>query len=160
MSLAVSIAAAVFTVLAFTPQENLEEAAIVRFPDGTEIACRIVDDPFERHTGLSEHECLPPERGMLFVYPQPRLLSFWMPPSMKFNVDMIFLDADRRVVLIEHDTPPCPDPKGWECPSYGPGDTPCLYVVELLGGTAEKIGLKEADILEIILPEGYSQPIH
>jgi uncharacterized membrane protein (UPF0127 family) len=136
-----------------------EESAVVRLPDGAEFTCEIADTHSEQVIGLSRHEALPEGRGMLFVYPRDSYLSFWMPPQMKFNLDIIFLDSERRIIHIAADVPPCPDPKGWDCPSYGPGGRRGRYVVELTAGTASRHGLQEGDVLELIFPAGYKPPV-
>ncbi|HUX08536.1 MAG TPA: DUF192 domain-containing protein [Acidobacteriota bacterium] len=135
-----------------------EEVAMVRLPDGSEFTCEIADTDREHATGLSRHESLAPDRGMLFVYPFDSGLSFWMPPTMKFNLDILFLDSERRIIHIAADVPPCPDPDGWDCPSYGPGDKPGRYVVELAARTAGDHGLKVGDVLEFVFPPGYKPP--
>ena len=38
----------------------------------------IADDPAEQTRGLMERTALGEDRGMLFVYPDERVLSFWM----------------------------------------------------------------------------------
>ena len=135
-----------------------DDTAKVVFPDGTVFICVIADTPYERATGLSRHETLAPESGMLFVYPQPRLVSFWMPPRMKFNLDLIFLDSNCRVIHVDHDAPPCPDSSGWNCPSYGPENTPSSFVVEVIGGTARNLGIQVGDVIRVIPPDGYQKP--
>ncbi len=135
-----------------------EDPAIVRLPDGSEFLCEIADTDIEHVTGLSQYESLAPDRGMLFVYRFDSGLSFWMPPAMKFNLDILFLDSERRIIHIAADVPPCKNPNGWDCPSYGPGDKPGRYVVELAARTAETHGLKLGDTLEFIFPPGYKLP--
>ncbi len=38
----------------------------------------IADDPYERSRGLMYRSHLPEDRGMLFIFPYPQRLSFWM----------------------------------------------------------------------------------
>ncbi len=38
----------------------------------------VADDPYERSLGLMYRRELPEDRGMLFVFPYPQRLSFWM----------------------------------------------------------------------------------
>jgi len=143
--------------LAWLPAAQEPEAVVV-FPDGSEVACEIADTPLARAIGLSQHTSLEADRGMLFVYGRDQWLSFWMPPSMRFNLDMIFLDGEMRVIHVARDVPPCEDASGWDCPSYGPARLPGRYVVEVVSGTVERIGLVEGDRLEIRFPPSYSPP--
>jgi uncharacterized membrane protein (UPF0127 family) len=150
----------ILLALAFTTisAQESDELARVVFPNGESVICEIADTPQAHSIGLSRHASLATDRGMLFVYPAEQRLSFWMPPEMKFNLDLIFLDKDRRVIHMIHNAPPCPDPTGFDCPSYGPGSKPGLYVVEIVTGKAKKLGLKLGDQLEILFPKGYRFP--
>ena len=47
----------------------------------------VADDAGERARGLQHRESLPEDRGMLFVYPAPKPLSFWM----EFNISPVKL---------------------------------------------------------------------
>ena len=143
--------------LAWQPAAQEAEAVVV-FPNGTEITCEIADTPMARAIGLSRHISLEADRGMLFVYGHDQWLSFWMPPTMRFNLDMIFLDGEMRIIHVVRDAPPCEDASGWECPSYGPVQSQGRYVVEVVSGTAERIGLEEGTRLEIRFPPSYTPP--
>jgi uncharacterized membrane protein (UPF0127 family) len=56
------------------------------------------------------------------------------------------MDAQRRVVEISANTPACLD-RPENCRSYG-GTKPSLYVLELAGGQAAKLGIVEGVTLE------------
>ncbi len=72
---------------------------------------------------------LPPDRGMLFLFPDDAQRPFWM-KNCFISLDMIWLDANNVVVDITHDAPPCTqDP----CPNYMP-NRPARNVLEVLGG--------------------------
>jgi uncharacterized membrane protein (UPF0127 family) len=58
-------------------------------------------------------------------------------------LDMIWIDAHRRIVHIAHDVPPC---KVDDCPSYPPHAV-ARYVLEVAGGVAAAHGLKDGDVL-------------
>jgi len=55
-------------------------------------------------------------------------------------LDIVWLDADRKVVEIIQNVPPCTTAAS-QCPTYG-GKRPSLYVLELAGGTAQRYGLR------------------
>lgn len=61
---------------------------------------------FEAHTaeeqsiGLSHLSELPDGHGMLFVYPNVASRTFWMPDTMKFPIDIMFIDNDATVSRI------------------------------------------------------------
>lgn len=134
-----------------------DERAIVALPDGSEVVCQLADSPQKRAIGLSRHTELPEGTGMLFVYPEPRETSFWMPPEMRFSLDIVFMDAEYRVVHIAADAPPCPDPKGWDCPGYSP-DQPVSWVLEIPAGSATRHRIAVGETLTVRLPAGYRMP--
>lgn len=152
------ISALVYLGVVWLSLMPVEDTAIVRLPDGSSITCEIADTPRERSVGLSRHQSLEPGSGMLFAYPEDRHLSFWMPHAMKFNLDIIFIDANCEVISISSDVPPCPDPQGFDCPNYSPQGSPARYVLEIIGGAAVSSGIKPGTKLEITFPENYKRP--
>jgi uncharacterized membrane protein (UPF0127 family) len=84
----------------------------------------------EQARGLSIKESLEPNEGMLFPYEAPRTLSFWM-KAMKFPIDILWLDADKKVVHIEENLQPCSPLL--PCLSYTP-DVQAQYVLETVAG--------------------------
>ena len=52
-----------------------------------------------RMKGLSGREA-PPEGGMLFIFPEPRKVSFWM-RDVPFDLDVAFIDETGRIFQIE-----------------------------------------------------------
>lgn len=92
--------------------------------------------------GLMFRPSLDDDRGMLFEFPRPRRVQFWM-RNVLIPLDMVFLrDSEVQAIVT---APPCDrDP----CPTYGP-DTPVDAVIELRGGRAEEIGLVAGDRIEI-----------
>lgn len=100
-----------------------------------------------RAKGLMFREKLLADQGMLFVFEADGYHSFWMKNTL-IPLDLLWLDAARRVVHIEADVPPCcEDP----CPTYGP-KIPARYVLELKAGSAAALGVKLYDRLDFVLP--------
>jgi uncharacterized membrane protein (UPF0127 family) len=114
----------------------------VVFPDKTVVTVEIADTPALQTRGLMFREHLGANEGMVFVFDEPGEHPFWMKNTL-IPLDMIWLDADRRVLSIAHSVPPCrADP----CPTY-PHAGQAQYVVEVVGGFARRHGLKEGDRL-------------
>jgi len=86
---------------------------------------------------------LPADRGMLFPFNPPLQVGFWM-KNVRIPLDMIFM-ARGEVKWIARNVPPC---KADPCPTYGPS-MPIDQVIELRGGRAAELGLKEGDRIEI-----------
>ncbi len=91
-----------------------------------------------RQQGLSGRKSMPANHGMLFVFQTPDKYCFWM-KDMKFPLDMIWLDANKRVVNIQKDATPDTYPESF-CPRV-----PTQYVIELNRGVVAETGLKEGD---------------
>ncbi len=108
----------------------------------------IVQDSESRTKGLMFRESMPPDRGMLFVFPRSAVYPFWMKNTL-LPLDMIWMDYSRRIVHIESDVPPC---KEDPCPQYSPHDK-ALYVLELNAGEAAKLGLKSGQFAEFRLAD-------
>jgi uncharacterized membrane protein (UPF0127 family) len=119
----------------------------VFLPDGTAITAELAATPAERELGLMFRDRLDQDQGMLFVFDREELNSFWM-LNMKFPIDIIWLNAEKRIVHIEAQVPPCPREP---CPSY-PTPAPALYVLELQSGAAAEHDLKLYERLEFVLP--------
>ncbi len=111
---------------------------------GTSYSIEIAEDDAARERGLMGRESMPADHGMLFVFQDDAPRAFWM-KNCKFPQDMLFFDADRRLISVQHDVPACTaDP----CPAYSSG-APARYVLELNAGQARKIGVSPGDELQI-----------
>lgn len=95
----------------------------------------VADDPQERARGLMNRETLAQSSGMLFVYPEPQRLSFWMRNTL-IELDMIFADAQGVVRHIHHRAQPLD-----ETPIVG--GTDLTHVLEINGGLARRLGITE-----------------
>ncbi|WP_226040394.1 DUF192 domain-containing protein [Natrinema sp. DC36] len=106
----------------------------------------IADDRQERYTGLSDHESLEPGNGMLFVHNQERDLTYVM-REMDFDIDIIFINADREITTIHHARAPGPDEDGNDLEYSGRGK----WVLEVPRGYANETGIEVGDEVEIDL---------
>jgi len=89
--------------------------------------------------GMMFRDSLPEDRGMLFIHGEPGRYSYWM-FQVRIPLDMLWLDANRNIVEISADTPPCQTAAS-QCPKYG-GNQAALMVLELPGGSVKKHGLQ------------------
>ncbi|MFT4784862.1 MAG: uncharacterized membrane protein (UPF0127 family) [Paracoccaceae bacterium] len=65
----------------------------------------IADDAEERARGLMFRESMPKAAGMLFVYPAPQRVSFWMKNTL-LALDLIFVDAFGEIRSIHENAIP------------------------------------------------------
>ncbi|TRZ88104.1 DUF192 domain-containing protein [bacterium] len=119
----------------------------VFFPGGQAVTAELAVTDEERARGLMFRDKVLPEQGMLFVFEEEDLHSFWMKNTL-VPLDMLWLGRDRRIIHIARNVPPC---AAEPCPSYGP-EIPALFVLELKAGQADVLGLKLQDRLEFVLP--------
>jgi uncharacterized membrane protein (UPF0127 family) len=101
----------------------------------------IADEPDEWRRGLMERPTLAPDAGMLFIFPDVARRSFWMMNTL-IHLDMLFIDADGRILNIASNVPPCQPPR--RCPSYHSAG-PAKYVLEIVGGRAQALGIRTGD---------------
>lgn len=112
---------------------------------GQVIQLEVARTPREQQIGLMYRPSVPANQGMLFPFPAPQAVSFWM-KNVSIPLDMVFLRAG-KVQAIAANVPPCQaDP----CPVYGPGPNVLVdQVLELRTGRAAELGLKPGDRLSI-----------
>jgi uncharacterized membrane protein (UPF0127 family) len=87
--------------------------------------------------GLMFRRKLPPDAGMLFDFGAPTNVTMWMKNTL-IPLDMLFLDAAGRIIDIHERAVP-------ESLDMISASAPSRYVVELNGGTAERLGIKPSD---------------
>lgn len=97
----------------------------------------IVSTPATREQGLMFRKSLGANAGMLFLYPEEQAVSFWMKNTL-IPLDMLFLKADGRIAHIAHNAVPLD-----ETPIES--EAPVKAVLEVNGGTANALGIKEGD---------------
>jgi uncharacterized membrane protein (UPF0127 family) len=110
--------------------------------NGQRFSVEVVRTPEKQALGLMYRDELPENHGMLFVFPSEGRRSFWM-KNTRIPLDILYFDADLRLVSVSADTPPC---RTARCPSY-PSEGPAQYVLELNAGQGEALGLKTGDHL-------------
>lgn len=90
-----------------------------------------------REHGLMYRTQMAADHGMLFVYQNAKPRRFWMKNTL-IPLDILFFDAQQRLINVSVDTPPC---KSEPCPTYQ-SVAPAMYVLELNAGEANKLGVK------------------
>jgi hypothetical protein len=97
--------------------------------NGIPLELRLLSTPEEQAKGFM-YEPEPDDGfGLLFIYPEPRALGFWM-RNVPFELDLVPLDEDMRVMgvkrLLAYDERTCKIKR------------PCRYVLELRAGWCER----------------------
>ncbi len=103
-----------------------------------ELRVEIADDPAEQTRGLMGRTALGEDRGMLFVYPDEEVLSFWMKNTL-IPLSIAFIASDGTIVDLQDMKPLDDDP-----PHYVSAE-PARYALEVNKGYFEKHGIKVGD---------------
>lgn len=118
-------------------------------PNGTTIFVEIADSPDKRVQGLMFRPSMAPDRGMLFLFPEPGEQTFWMKNTL-ISLDIFWLDESGTILHLEPNVPICTRQDDG-CPRYK-APYKSLQVLELNAGMAKKLGLAVGHQLKIDLP--------
>jgi len=129
------------------PTVGLDELGMrtVKLPNGQQIRAEAEIDSTDMQKGMMFRDSLPRGRGMLFIHDKLGLYPYWM-YQVRIPLDMLWMDANHRIVEVSADTPPCKT-KASDCGKYG-GHQQAQFVLELGGGEAKRLGLHEGDTLD------------
>lgn len=116
----------------------------IRFPSGRILQAEVAETPEQQLRGLMYRRELPKNRGMLFIYEQDGFYGIWMKNCL-IALDILWLDANRRVVHREENAPPCRTEK---CPIYTPAQS-ARYVLEISAGLLTKEGIQLGSLIDI-----------
>jgi uncharacterized membrane protein (UPF0127 family) len=94
----------------------------------------------QQQQGLMYRRTLAPDAGMLFDYVTPTRITMWMKNTF-IPLDMIFIGADGKVVDIAERAVP-------QSETIIPSKVPARAVLELNGGTVQRLGIKVGDAVE------------
>jgi uncharacterized membrane protein (UPF0127 family) len=93
--------------------------------------------PEQQANGLMFRRELPEGQGMLFDFGHEQPTSFWM-KNTYIPLDMIFIRGDGRIARIAENTVPLSE-------SLVSSGGPVRAVLEVIGGTAKKLGIAPGD---------------
>lgn len=112
---------------------------------GKKFTAEVAATPAEKERGLMQRANLPQDRCMVFLYDQDGYHPIWMKNCL-ISLDVVWVDAQGRIVEIVEKAPPCSPMLGDACPTYG-GQVPARYFVEFAVGTVKRLGLRKGDSL-------------
>ncbi len=96
----------------------------------------IADTDEDRQVGLMFRRKFGDDQGMLFIFPDQNVRSFWM-KNTKLSLDMLFADSTGLIVTIHERTQPQTRKNYFS--------KPAVYVVEVNAGFVEKHGIAVGD---------------
>jgi len=113
------------------------ELTTVVYPNGTRIQVELADTDEKRARGLMFRDQLARDGGMLFIFSEPGQWSFWMKNTL-VPLDMVFIGPDGKIGRIAANTVPMSlDPVA--------SIDAVQAVLEIAGGRAAELGIKEGD---------------
>ena len=115
------------------PNLQLTDLQVITASGRHQFKVWIADDEESRARGLMFVKSLPANHGMLFLFERPRFASFWMKDTV-LALDIVFIDREGVVVNVAHDAEPF-------SLATIESDAPVKGALELVAGTAKKIGL-------------------
>lgn len=139
-SIIVYITIAIFTIttsLEGTKLNYTKTNVYVINEKGTNLfVCDIADTPEKWQTGLMFRKNLKSNEGMIFIFPFPQYLSFWM-KNTYLPLAIIFIKEDKTVSDIFFPQPLSTIPVN--------SSTKCKYVLEILSNVGKDLNIKKGD---------------
>lgn len=128
----------------FIPANSPGKQVII---NNTSIKIEIADTDSKRKKGLGGRESMASDEGMLFIFEDSGKHPFWM-KGMKLALDLIWINGDKVVDITENVVPPAPGQSDVSLPIYQAKEG-ANKVLEVNGGTAQKLNIKVGDIVKI-----------
>ncbi len=122
---------------ALAASEKLETLLIRVSGGNVKFNVEVARTPKEQEIGLMFRRKLPKDRGMLFIYPYQSIVRMWM-KNTHIPLDMVFINSKGIVKKIVERTVP------FSLSVISSGEA-VRAVLELNGGTSNRIGLKRGD---------------
>lgn len=110
-------------------QDGKRLVNIVSKQNSYSFCVEIADTAEKQNLGLMYRDFLGKDEGMLFIFGDEEIQSFWM-KNTKIPLDMIFFDQNRNLVDYKKDASPCTSDI---CPSYI-SKGKAKYVLEINSG--------------------------
>jgi uncharacterized membrane protein (UPF0127 family) len=136
-------------LLLFSPAvhaQQLEPLAIVTAGARHDFMVEVARDDATRAQGLMYRRSLSPDRGMLFDFKRVEPVSMWM-QNTYVSLDMLFVRPDGTIARVAQNTEPLST-------RTIPSGEPVLAVLEVVAGTAARLGIRAGDRVEHALFKG------
>lgn len=103
----------------------------------TKFNIEFAETDYETQTGLMYRKGMDSNQGMLFIFPDERVHSFYM-KNTEFPLDIIYIKEDLRIASFQENAKPLNE-------SGLTSQVPIKYVLEINGGLAQELGLSIGD---------------
>jgi uncharacterized membrane protein (UPF0127 family) len=104
------------------------------------LAIEIADNEYETQTGLMYRNTLEQNHGMLFIFPNTEMRSFYM-KNTRIPLDIIYIDENKTIVSIQKNAKPFDE-------TSLPSKAPAKYVLEINAGLSDEWQLDIGDRID------------
>jgi uncharacterized protein len=137
-ALAVALLVALVLAIGRTPGRAADDTLEIVSKTGVHVfAVELAVTEEQRSRGLMFRRSLPEGQGMLFKFEPDQVITMWM-HNTYIPLDMIFIRSDGRILRIAENTKP-------ESDNIISSGAPARGVLEVIAGTARKLGLAPGD---------------
>ncbi len=105
----------------------------------TQIQIEFARTAKETEVGLMYRKSMEENQGMLFIFPNEEMRSFWM-RNTYIPLDIIYLNKEKQIVSIVKNAEPLSE-------TSRPSEAEAMYVLEVNGGFSDKYDLKKGDYI-------------
>ncbi|MEP2278315.1 DUF192 domain-containing protein [Maribacter sp.] len=103
----------------------------------TKFNIEFAETDYETQTGLMYRKGMEDNQGMLFIFPDQRMHSFYM-KNTEFPLDIIYIKEDLKIASFQENAQPLNE-------TGLSSQVPIKYVLEINGGLAQELGLSIGD---------------
>ena len=128
------------TPIEFTKEGELKIYKDVKDSAFIKLDIEIADTEYETQTGLMYRSSMEEKHGMLFIFPDVAIHSFYM-KNTQIPLDIIFIDANKKVVSFYENAEPLSQ-------TGISSKVPVQYVLEINAGSIEKWEIKIGDRID------------
>jgi len=100
----------------------------------------IADDEYKTQTGLMYRQSMEENQGMLFIFPDAQVRSFYM-KNTEIPLDIIYIDKNKKIVSFQKNARP------YDATSL-PSGVPAQYVLEINAGLSDRWNLQVGDRID------------
>ncbi len=126
-----------------TPEPAFTKEGILTITKSTDnskallLDIEIAETDYETQTGLMQRTSMKENQGMLFIFPDSRIHSFYM-KNTKIALDIIYIDESLSIVSFQKNAKPFDE-------TSLPSEAPAKYVLEINGGLSDEWQLDVGD---------------
>lgn len=103
----------------------------------TQFNIEFAETDYETQTGLMYRKSMGQNQGMLFIFPDEAIHSFYM-KNTEFTLDILYIDKDLKIASMQENAEPLNE-------SGLSSKVPVKYVLEINGGLAKSLGIMIGD---------------